>query len=119
LNKRRVGSFYEDTAKRYLSEQGVDILESNYRCKLGEIDLIGRQEDAIIFFEVKYRKDDRYGHPFEAVNLKKQKRIISCARYYLTYNRSDCYVRFDVIGIDNDKIEWIKDAFWMDSSYQK
>ena len=116
MNKRKVGSFYEDSAKRFLSEQGVSILEVNYRCKMGEIDIIGIQGDVLIFFEVKYRKDNRYGSSFDAIDKSKQKKIISCAKYYLTVNKTDRFIRFDAIGIDGDKIEWIKDAFWMNGS---
>ena len=111
MNKRDVGTFYEDVAVRYLEENGVEIIARNYRCRLGEIDLIGRQGKVLIFFEVKYRKSTNYGSSLQAVDVRKQKQIVRTAKYYLTYDRSDSYIRFDVIGIDNDRVEWIKDAF--------
>lgn len=113
MNKREVGAYYEDVAKRYLTEHGVTILESNFRCKMGEIDLIGRQGDVLVFFEVKYRTDDKFGYSLEAIDKKKQKKIINCAKYYLAFNKCDCYIRFDAVGIDMDRIEWIKNAFDM------
>lgn len=115
MDKRRVGSFYEEVAKNYLEKQNVEILETNYRCRSGEVDIIGKQDDTLIFFEVKYRKNDDYGSALSAIDKKKQKKIIACAKYYTAFDHTDCYVRFDAIGIEKDKIEWIKDAFWMNA----
>ena len=113
MNKRELGSYYEEVATRFLKDHGVEIIKNNFRCRLGEIDIIGRQGDVLVFFEVKYRTGDRYGYSLEAIDKKKQKRIINCAKYYLAFNDTDSYIRFDAIGIDNDSIEWIKDAFCM------
>ena len=61
MNKRQIGTFYENAACEYLKKQGVCILEQNYRCKMGEIDIIGRHEGYLVFFEVKYRVSSRMG----------------------------------------------------------
>lgn len=113
MNKRSVGSFYEEAVSAYLKEKGVQIIEKNFRCRMGEIDLIGIDGDTLVFFEIKYRKNNLYGSPLEAVDYRKQKKIISVAKYYLTYKDVDKYIRFDVIGVCDNEIEWIKDAFCM------
>lgn len=113
-NTRSKGEYYEERAARYLKEQGKEILCRNFRCRQGEIDLIAKDKETIIFVEVKYRKNGNTGHPLEAVTLAKQKKITMSAAYYLLreYGRTDVPCRFDVIGILPDKILWIKDAFW-------
>lgn len=111
-NKRKTGSFYEKQAGAYLERLGYQIIEYNYRCKAGEIDIIARDGVYLVFCEVKYRKDDRKGAPTEAVNLKKQQVLSKCALFYGTEkNCLDMPCRFDVIGICGQQIELIKNAF--------
>lgn len=111
MNKRNVGTFYENVAELFLVEQGIKIVERNYRCRFGEIDLIGVDKDTLVFFEVKYRKNTQYGSPFDAVDNRKQRKILSVAKYYLSYKGINKFIRFDVVGIFGNEIEWIKDAF--------
>lgn len=111
VNRRQIGTFYEERACEYLQHYGIVILKRNFRCKQGEIDIIGKDGNCVIFFEVKYRKSDDYGHAFFAVDLKKQNRICRCATYFCVQNRWVSEFRYDVIGITDTKIEWIKDAF--------
>jgi len=117
MNNRNIGTYYEEAAVSYLLRANVEILERQFKCRrLGEIDIIGidRGEDygeALVFFEVKYRKDDKTGHPLMAVDLKKQKTIRRCAEYYLAYRADSRYIRFDVIAICGEEITWIKNAF--------
>ena len=113
-NKRKVGAFYEEIAADYLVSQGVMILERNYRNWLGEIDLIGMTADGwLIFVEVKYRSSERSGSPLAAVDGRKQLVISKVAVEYLNnhYRSMDVRCRFDVVGINGDKICWIKNAF--------
>lgn len=112
-NKRQVGSCYEQMAADYLTGQGVQILERNYRCRGGEIDLIVRDGCYLVFVEVKYRSSSAKGDPAEAVDGYKQHRIRNVARYYLYDHRygEDTPCRFDVISILGDEIRWIKNAF--------
>ena len=113
-NKRKVGAFYEEIAADYLVSQGVMILERNYRNWLGEIDLIGMTADGwLIFVEVKYRSTERSGSPLAAVDGRKQLVISKVAVEYLKnhYRSMDVSCRFDVVGINGDKICWIKNAF--------
>lgn len=113
MNKRKVGASFEKTAARYLEEQGYRILESNYRCRMGEIDLIGRDGRYLVFAEVKYRSDASCGDALEAVNTRKQATIRRVAQFYLLTHHlpEDTPCRFDVVGITGKKISLIKDAF--------
>lgn len=113
MNKRCVGAAYEQEAADYLTEQGYEILERNFRCRLGEIDLIARDGECLVFVEVKYRKGRRKGDPLEAVHQKKQKIIGQVAAYYLLThpNWEDCPCRFDAVGILDGEIRLIKNAF--------
>ena len=113
MNKRRVGAGYEEMAVRYLNENGVKVIERNFRSRMGEIDIVGYDGQYYIFFEVKYRKDKSSGSPAEAVNVRKQYRISRAADYFRVYRKlkdSD-NVRFDVISILGNEITWYKNAF--------
>ena len=112
-NKRETGTRKEELAADFLTRRGVKILERNFRCRQGEIDLIGRDGRYLVFFEVKYRKTARNGIPAEAVGYVKQQRIRYTAQFYL-YSRhyqEDMPCRFDVVSILGDQISWIRDAF--------
>lgn len=111
MNTRQTGTFYEDAACEYLRRQGVTILQRNFRCRQGEVDIIGRYKDCVIFFEVKYRRTDTYGEALLAVPFQKKKRICKCAEVYCMYHPYVTRFRYDVIGITDTKIEWVRDAF--------
>lgn len=113
INKRMLGSAYEQRAADYLAGQGLKILERNYRCRQGEIDLVAGDGSYLVFVEVKYRRDESKGDPAEAVGFRKQQRIRAAARYYLYQNRygEETTCRFDVIAILDQEIRWIRDAF--------
>ena len=113
MNRRETGTQYEERAAEYLIAQNYQILERNYRIRSGEIDIIARDGTILVFIEVKYRKNDESGNPLEAVDIRKQRKIIKVARYYLYQKKyGDVPCRFDVIGICGSHIEHIKDAFW-------
>ena len=96
----------------YLENQGMKILERNFRCRTGDIDLIARVGSCLVFVVVKLRTSDRDRSPLEAVNVRKQQTIRKVAEVYLlTRKQTDCEVRFDVVGICGDDIRHIKDAF--------
>ena len=113
MNKRTVGSEKEELAIRYLREHGVNILCRNFRSRAGEIDIIGREDNTIVFFEVKYRKNERTGTPQEAVTFSKQKTICRVADFYRVRYRIpyDAACRFDVIAILGEQITWLRNAF--------
>ena len=113
MNKRELGSRYEDSACRFLTEQGYTILDKNYRCKTGEIDIIGKNEGYLCFIEVKYRSNSEHGFPSEAVDNRKRRRIVLTALSYMNYRRFDpnTACRFDVVEILKDRYSLIKNAF--------
>lgn len=113
-----LGTYGEQTAINYLESQGYIILSTNYRCKLGEIDIIAADGDIIAFIEVKTRRSEKFGQPRESVNYSKQMKIVKTALHYITKKKlTDWMSRFDVVevfvGSDNivDSITLIKDAF--------
>ena len=113
MNTRKKGTEYEQAALEYLQRQGVIILERNYRNRRGEIDIIGRDGEYIVFFEVKYRKDSSKGYPAEAVNYGKQRNICRVADYYRMIHHMGEYssVRYDVVAICGEEITWYQNAF--------
>lgn len=113
MNTRKIGEAYEQAAAVYLQQKGVRILERNFQCRQGEIDLIGRDGEYLVFFEVKYRRNTDAGFPAEAVGAAKQRRICRAAGYYLYRNHrgKSIPVRFDVIAICADRVNWYQNAF--------
>ena len=100
-------------AAEYLKTQGYEVLEQNFRCKMGEIDLIAKEGGTLVFAEVKYRSRSDYGYPSDAVDHKKQVRISNAAAFYLLkyYDTIQIPVRFDVIAIQGKQICLYKNAF--------
>ena len=106
------GEKAEDRAHQFLVHKGFETVSRNYRCKLGEIDLIMQDGDTLVMVEVRYRKSDTYGSALESITRKKQSRIIAAAGLYLAVNKIDQPVRFDVIAISGDQsLNWIANAF--------
>lgn len=101
-NNRETGTHYEKMAGIYLENKGYHILEYNYRCKCGEIDIIAEDDGCLVFCEVKYRESDRNGYPSEAVDYTKQRVISKCALYYITvHHMEEVPCRFDVISFQS------------------
>lgn len=111
------GANLESQAVVYLQSYGIMLLHRNFHCKYGEIDLIAKDNDVLVFIEVRYRKNDFFGSAKESITLHKQRKIICAANFYLQTRNwaQQIACRFDVIAmtgtIDNPQIEWIKDAF--------
>ncbi len=111
-----IGAQGEDIAARFLLSKKYEILDRNYRCRHGEIDIIARRKNVLIFVEVKTRRSSAFGSPLEAVSLKKQRSISAVAQAYLQHSRlSGSAARFDVIAIllgsGAPEIEHIENAF--------
>lgn len=113
MNKRQIGNLYENKARKYLSNNDYVILEQNYRTKIGEIDIIARNENYLCFIEVKYRDEKSLATGLYAVDKAKQKTIYNVAKMYMLENKidDDTACRFDVISVDGSDIELIKNAF--------
>lgn len=114
MNKRVEGTRWEKAAADYLSARGVKIVDNNFRCRIGEIDLIGYEEHILVFIEVKYRRSDRYGSASEAVGYNKQQIIGRVSDYYrvVRHITDDIQIRYDVVAIQGNQINWIKNAFF-------
>lgn len=115
MNNKQKGDIGENIASKYLLSNGAEILERNYRIKSGEIDIIAKLDNEIVFIEVKSRSNNKYGYPCESVNYKKISKITNTAKYYiLTNNLYNIPIRFDIVEIyfNENKLNHIVNAFW-------
>lgn len=113
-----IGLNAETIARRYLQQRGLEMVQQNFRCRRGEIDLIMREGNYVVFVEVRCRTHQQFGGALASVDRHKQKHIIATANYFLyTKNWTERYpCRFDVVGLiqQNDAFivkQWIRDAF--------
>jgi putative endonuclease len=109
---RARGRIGEELAVEYLREQGYRIVARNFRCRVGELDIVAMDGDALVFVEVRSKRSARHGTPAETVNAAKQHRLARVAGVYLSRRRprfDSC--RFDVIGITDGRVQHIRDAF--------
>ncbi len=107
------GAWAEEQANQYLQAKGLQLITKNYRCKCGEIDLVMRQKDSIVFIEVRYRKNNLFGSATESIDRRKQSKLIAAAKHYLQSNKITARSpsRIDVIAITGQtQIEWIQNA---------
>lgn len=125
LTSRTTGNRAEAAVRRYLQQQGLKFVDNNISSRRGEIDLIFKDNDTLVFIEVRYRKHHQYGNPVETVTYTKQQKIIQAAKHYLHQHQLTDAVncRFDVIGVsdnivdhktsvaDKFQYQWIKNAF--------
>lgn len=111
--KKFLGRAGEIKAAKFLENKGYKIVAKNFKTRLGEIDIIAKDKECIVFIEVKTRSGDGYGAPCEAVNRKKQEKYFAVATQYLQNNKLlDCECRFDVVEIENGEINHIENAFY-------
>ncbi|MBE7087904.1 MAG: YraN family protein [Clostridiales bacterium] len=108
---RLLGDKGENLAVKHLKKQGYKILHRNFKCKLGEVDIIAQLGDTVCFIEVKTRSTDYFGAPCEAVTPERQRRYKNCAKFYYANRQIDYNVRFDIIEVFNGKINHIENAF--------
>ena len=116
INKRSLGGEKEITAAKYLTEKGYKVLQMNYKVRQAEIDIVATDSSrrTLIFVEVKYRASDKAGNSLEAVTPAKQRKISQAALFYMNQmkiNPETINIRFDVVGIDGDRITHIENAF--------
>lgn len=110
--RRRLGDRNEQQARAYLERQGLSLIAQNVRCKRGELDLVMRDQDTLVFVEVRYRASERFGGAAASVSTTKQARITAAAAYYLQRHPANLPCRFDVVAIDGaGTINWIRHAF--------
>lgn len=113
MNRREIGTAHEREAGAYLAEHGYEILEYNFRCRTGEIDIVAKEDGFLVFVEVKYRRGQGSGDPLEAVDGRKQRVISRTAAYYCyTHGYGEATpCRFDVAAVRGTEIEIVKNAF--------
>lgn len=113
MNTRQRGADKEQLATDYLKVQGMQIIERNFRCRQGEIDIIGYHNHYLVFVEVKYRSSDAMGSALEAVDGRKQRQICKVADYYRYIHKlgNNTMIRYDVMAIQGERIQWIQNAF--------
>jgi putative endonuclease len=116
MEKKELGRKGEEVALRFLKKNGYRILERNYICKMGEMDIIAKEKDTLAFIEVKTRTSTEFGPPQLAVTPSKQRQLSKVALSYLNKKQlNDVKARFDVVAIllgqKGEEIELIKDAF--------
>ena len=119
VNQRK-GLRFEKEAGKYLERQGLELLQSNYRCRFGEIDLITLDRDSICFVEVRFRSSDRFGGASASITPAKQRKIVKAALCYLSQNRAlaGWAPRFDALLIQRRQsgaaleFDWIPNAFY-------
>ena len=113
MNTRAEGTAWEKRAAEFLAAQGMRIRERNYRCRQGDIDLIGYDGEYLVFVEVKFRSTTGSGYAADAVDVRKQRKICRVADYYRTMHAlgENTAVRYDVVTVQGGEITWIRNAF--------
>lgn len=117
MSTKQCGAHYEHRARRFLESQGVEFIAANVHVPGGEIDLIMRHQQVIVFVEVRFRQSDTFGSAAATVTRTKQKRLLHAAKVWLSgvdesFETVDC--RFDVIAFTGNEIEWLTNAFASD-----
>lgn len=112
-NNREGGIKGEILAADFLKKKGYKLIKpQGFSCKFGQIDIVAKDGDDLVFVEVKARTSSAYGMPYEAVNAEKRRKIILTARYFITVNKLfDTNIRFDIISILRDEITHYENAF--------
>ena len=111
-----LGNRAERKALKYLNQKGMRPIESNYHCRFGEIDLIMRDQEYLVFVEVRFRKSDLFGGALASVDRRKQAKLRrSAAHYLIRHKLNDRACRFDILCLEGElrrpTIEWVKNAF--------
>lgn len=109
------GQLTEQACSEYLAGKGLRLIENNYRCRYGEIDLVMRQANTVVFVEVRYRRNDNYGGALASVDHRKQRRIMKTVQHYIRERNIVCPTRIDVVAMSSDAagsytFDWLTDA---------
>lgn len=112
---RARGEAVERLVANWLADRGLKAVAANQHAKGGELDLVMRDGETLVFVEVRHRADTRHGHPLETITATKQRRLVRAARFYLQRNRLSCPCRFDVVAVTGTSpeldIQWVVNAF--------
>jgi len=102
INTKKIGDSGEDLAVNFLKKEGYEILERNFRSRFGEIDIVAREGRTVCIVEVKWRKSSKFGSAADAVDLKKQLKLMRMAKHYYLERNITGPIRIDVVAIDGD-----------------
>lgn len=105
------GKEAENHAAAFLQNHGLRLVARNFRCRMGEIDLIMEHAGTLVFVEVRMRRSENFGGAAASITGHKQRKLIHAAQHYLQQQTKQPPCRFDALLLDGHKIEWIKDAF--------
>lgn len=111
MKRDQIGREAEDRALGFLEQKGLRLIERNYRSRFGEIDLIMREGSTIVFIEVRYRRSKAFGGASHSVTSAKQQRLLATAEQFLQQHAPQLPARMDVLALEGNEIEWIKNAF--------
>ena len=113
MDRRQTGSLAENSAAAFLESQGFDIVTRNFLRRVGELDIVARQEDLLVVAEVRTRASEAYGGAAASIGPAKQRRIVMTTALFLQRHReyACCRVRFDVLIVRDGRVEWLKHAF--------
>lgn len=115
MNRRKIGIQNENLAVNYLKNKGYKIIKQNFYTKYGEIDIIAKDKDILVFIEVRSKSYNKFGTPEETINQIKKRKIINTAKVFLrNYNFNFEEIRFDVIAILEENINHIENAFCLE-----
>lgn len=114
-NGRTDGQLAEDQAARFLERHGLTVLARNVACRGGELDLVCRDGQTLVFVEVRLRRNRAFGGAGSSITAGKRRRIVLAARHYLAaHGNVQCACRFDCVLLDGETIDWLRDAFAAD-----
>ena len=111
--RRATGDHFEGAARSFLEQRGLRLLRANFLCRHGEIDLVMREGDTLVFVEVRYRRSGAFGGALASVTVAKQRKLVSAALFWLRCHAADANrpCRFDVLAFEGESVEWIRGAF--------
>ncbi|HEY4293597.1 YraN family protein [Luteibacter sp.] len=110
---RATGNRFEDAAREFLEARGLRLVRANFLCRHGEIDLVMRDGDTLVFVEVRYRRNAAFGGALGSVTMAKRRKLISAAHIWMAWHPNDARrpSRFDVLAFEGDDVEWVRAAF--------
>jgi putative endonuclease len=111
--RRAIGDHFEGAALSFLQAQGLRLVRANFLCRHGEIDLVMRDGETLVFVEVRYRSNVAYGGALGSVTMAKRRKLISAAHLWLAWHPHDARrpCRFDVLAFEGESVEWVRAAF--------
>lgn len=110
---RATGNRFEEAAREFLEARGLRLVRANFLCRHGEIDLVMRDGETIVFVEVRYRRNGAFGGALGSVTMAKRRKLVSAAHLWMAWHPNDARrpSRFDVLAFEGDEMEWVRAAF--------